>query len=193
MKNLKIAIVSLMIAIVSINTLHAQEFYWGPRLGLNVSGLTKTSYAKSRARMNFGLHGGYKINDVIGVQLEALYSLQGASSHNSNVKTSLNYLKVPILAKIYLIGGLNVEAGIGFNWLLYAAEKGVTSAGEEYTINIYDRSRIFDFTIPVGLNYQFKRLFDIGVRYDISTVRASDDSNNRAKSSNWSIHVGVRF
>lgn len=179
----------------------AQGFYWGPRAGLNVSTLTKTTYSKARARASFGLMAGYKINDLLGLQAEALYSLQGSKMTNSDHVYSYNYVKIPVLAKLYLIGGLNIEAGISFNWLVKAQEKWeVTNTdinGNVTTFrtsqNLMSDSKTFDFTIPVGVNYQFSRLFDIGLRYDISTVRVPEDKQNRAKSSNWSLSLGVRF
>lgn len=179
----------------------AQGFYWGPRAGLNVSTVTKTTYSKARARASFGLMAGYKINDLLGLQAEALYSLQGSKMTNSDHVYSYNYVKIPVLAKLYLIGGLNIEAGISFNWLVKAQEKWqVTNTdinGNVTTFrtsqNLMSGSKTFDFTIPVGVNYQFSRLFDIGLRYDISTVRVPEDKQNRAKSSNWSLSLGVRF
>lgn len=179
----------------------AQGFYWGPRAGLNVSTLTKTTYSKARARASFGLMAGYKINDLLGLQAEALYSLQGSKMTNSDHVYSYNYVKIPVLAKLYLIGGLNIEAGISFNWLVKAQDKWqVTNTdinGNVTTFrtsqNLIGSSKTFDFTIPVGVNYQFSRLFDIGLRYDISTVRVPEDKQNHAKSSNWSLSLGVRF
>lgn len=192
-KNFRIFIITLVVLCATATRVSAQDFYWGPRVGMNISGLTKTSYAKSRVRANFGVHMGYKFNDVVGMQVEGLYSLQGSLFHNSDHTTSLNYIKVPLMVKIYLIGGLNVEAGLGFNWLMYARKQGTASNGEEYSVNIYDQCKTFDLSIPLGLNYQFRRLFDVGVRYDVSMTRVDHNADNRAKNSNWSIHVGFRF
>lgn len=175
----------------------AQGFYWGPRVGLNVSTVTKTTYAKVRARANFGVMAGYTINDLIGLQAEALYSLQGYQMTNSPEKYSYNYIKIPVLAKLYLIGGLNIEAGVSFNWLVRAQSKEVHVTNESGTVvtsqDLLGSSRPFDLSIPVGLNYQFSKLFDIGVRYDISTVRIPDERQNHAKNGNWSINLGLRF
>lgn len=179
----------------------AQGFYWGPRAGLNISSLTKTTFAKARARANFGMMAGYKINDLVGLQAEALYSMQGSKMTNQDDVYSYNYFKIPVLAKVFLIGGLNIEAGLSFNWLVrarhkwtdevYDAEGNVSTI--DLTENLMNDRRRFDLTIPVGVNYQFSKLFDIGVRYDISTIRVAEDATNRAKSSNWSVNLGLRF
>ncbi len=183
------------------HTASAQGFYWGPRAGLNVSSITKTTYAKARARANFGMMAGYKINDLIGLQVEALYSMQGSKMTNKNDVFSYNYIKVPLLAKVFLIGGLNIEAGVSFDWLVRAQHKWTSDSYDadqnltkiDHSENLLKDSRRFDFSIPVGINYQFSKLFDIGVRYDISTIRTSEDSKDRAKNSNWSVSVGLRF
>ncbi|WP_298064165.1 porin family protein [uncultured Rikenella sp.] len=184
------------------HTVSAQGFYWGPRAGLNVSSVTKTTYSKARARASFGLMAGYKLNDLIGLQAEALYSLQGNKMTNSDHVYSYNYLKIPVLAKLYLIGGLNIEAGISFDWLVKAKEtwnstvydiNGEVTGSVSHSQNLMSDRKSFDFSIPVGINYQFSRLLDIGVRYDISTVRVHEDRKDHAKSSNWSVSVGLRF
>lgn len=201
-KYLRMVVVAVGMAAGMYGTAQAQGFYWGPRVGLNISTVTKTTYAKARARASFGLMAGYKINDLIGLQAEALYSLQGNKMTNSNDVYSYNYIKIPVLAKLYLIGGLNVEAGVSFNWLVSAQQQwssvsynldGTVAETIDHSRDLLGSSKPFDLSIPVGLNYQFSRLFDIGVRYDISTVRIPDERKNHAKNGNWSINLGLRF
>ncbi|WP_297628673.1 porin family protein [uncultured Rikenella sp.] len=181
----------------------AQDFYWGPRVGMNVSSMTKTTYSKARIRGSFGLMAGYKVNDLIGLQAEALYSLQGSKVDNNEKDIySYNYVKIPVLAKVYLIGGLNLEAGVAFNWLVKAQQKWNSSSYDmngnviettTHTRSLIDDCKSFDLTIPVGINYQFRRWFDLGVRYDISTIRVSEDKKDHAKSSVLSVNLGLRF
>lgn len=190
----KFAFVLLLAGIFSVTSIQAQDFYWGPKVGLNVSNLTKTSFAKSKARMNFGVMGGYTINDLIGVQAELLYSLQGYRDSHTDFKYKFNYIKVPVLAKLNLIAGLNAEAGISFNFLARARVKGdLAGDGSTMSANIKDHSKKFDFSIPVGLSYRFFRIFEAGIRYDISLARVPEQSNDKAKNSNWSINFAVRF
>lgn len=187
----------------SSHSASAQDFYWGPRVGMNVSSMTKTSYSKARIRGSFGLMAGYKINDLIGLQAEALYSLQGSKVDNDQKDIySYNYVKIPVLAKVYLIGGLNLEAGVAFNWLVKAQQKwnsnsydiaGNVIESTTHTRDLMDGCKTFDLTIPVGLNYQFRRWFDVGVRYDISTIRVDENKKNHAKSSVFSVNLGLRF
>lgn len=196
----------LFMAIFGLGLNHsasAQDFYWGPRVGMNVSSMTKTTYSKARIRGSFGLMAGYKINDLIGLQAEALYSLQGSKVDNNEKDIySYNYVKIPVLAKVYLIGGLNLEAGVAFNWLVKAQQKWNSNSYDvngnviettTHTRSLIDDCKSFDLTIPVGINYQFRRWFDLGVRYDISTIRVSENKKDHAKSSVLSVNLGLRF
>ncbi|WP_294593892.1 porin family protein [uncultured Rikenella sp.] len=196
----------LFMAIFGLGLNHsasAQDFYWGPRVGMNVSSMTKTTYSKARIRGSFGLMAGYKINDLIGLQAEALYSLQGSKVDNDQQDIySYNYVKIPVMAKVYLIGGLNLEAGVAFNWLVKAQQKwnsnshdvnGNVTETTTHTRSLMDDCKSFDLTIPVGINYQFRRWFDLGVRYDISTIRVSENKKDHAKSSVLSVNLGLRF
>ncbi|MEF9950178.1 MAG: outer membrane beta-barrel protein, partial [Mucinivorans sp.] len=49
----------------------------------------------------------------------------------------------------------------------------------------------FDFSIPVGLAYQFGRHFELGARYDISTVKYHP--RRTGSNSVWSVNVAWRF
>jgi hypothetical protein len=75
--------------------------------------LTGTTYHPAN-----GFHvGGYaliKLNKKFSVQPELLYSTQGQYFTNvtySNLKTTLNYINIPIMLKYYPVGSLNVQVG----------------------------------------------------------------------------------
>ncbi|MEG0724739.1 MAG: porin family protein [Mucinivorans sp.] len=174
----------VLLALISISlTSQAQGFYGGVRAGLNLSSLTKTSGAKVVARANVGGFLGVQFATVAAIQLEALYSFQGAKLDIEGVRSDLqlDYLKIPIMAKVYLIKGFNVEAGVSFNILTSALMNGNATKGYQG----------FDFSIPVGLAYQFGRHIEVGVRYDISLVKYYPD--HTGASSLWSINAAWRF
>lgn len=162
----------------------AQGFYGGGRGGMNVSTLTKTA-GSAAVRGNFGGFMGFQFGSFLGLQVEALYSFQGGMvtpyGTPREVDVQLDYLKFPILAKIYLYKGLNIEAGVSFNIL--------TSALVEYRpAKGYNG---FDFSIPVGVAYQFGKHFEVGARYDISTV--AYHPNQDGLNSLFSFNVAWRF
>jgi len=184
----KITLLSLALLLAGTLSVSAQGFYYGPKAGLNLSSFTKTSFSKSRLRAHVGAFGGYQIDNWIAVQAEALYSWQGSKNDDTDVKTSMNYFKIPILAKFFIIRGLNVETGISFDFRTAAKTK-----YDSETHTIKGATKGFDFSIPIGINYQFARRFDVGLRYYVSTARLSENSHNKAKNSNCMLSVGFRL
>lgn len=176
----------LLVTIICLSALivtpaSAQGIYWGPKVGMNISSLTKTSNAKDRVRGEIGLMAGYQVAKVLALQVEALYSWQGTTI--KDVKFNLNYLKIPVLAKVFIAGGLNVEAGVSFNILTSSVLDG----------NTYNGTNGFDFSIPVGVNYLIANLVEVGIRYDISLANVGLEHSSTAKNNNWALSVGIRF
>ena len=186
----KITLLTVLFLFAGIATSSAQGFYYGPKGGVNVSSLTKTSFSKSRLRAFVGAFGGYQLEDFVALQAEVLYSWQGTTidSDDTKVKNSLNYLKIPILAKFFVIGGLNVEAGVSFDFNVGAKTK---AEGESQTISGLTKG--FDFSIPIGVNYQFAQRFEVGLRYYLSTAKVWEVSKDKSKNSVWAIGLGIRL
>lgn len=181
------------LAILSISAASAQGFYYGPTGGMNISSLTRQSYSESRVRGNIGVFAGYQMSNILAIQAEAIYSWQGLKVSNSDAKVSFNYIKVPVMAKLFIIGGLNVEAGVSFNFLVNSRSRFTDLAGNEVDINTTAQSRKFDFSIPIGINYLIVKRVELGLRYDISTVRVWNESENKSANSNFSINARIRF
>lgn len=175
--------------LLSSSLAFAQGVYWGPKAALNYSSLSHMSNSSGRLRGAVGVFAGYQLSKVAAVQAEVLYSWQGANADlgNADLKYSLNYLKIPVMAKVFLIGGLNVEAGLSFNML--------TSARDVYGDKNEGMKGFngFDLSIPVGLNILIVRHFEVGLRYDISLANAGTPLSHNAKNSNWQLSVGFRF
>lgn len=161
----------------------AQGFYGGVRGGMNVASLTRTA-GTAVVRGNVGAFMGFQFGSVVGLQVEALYSFQGGKIDTPTyrgVDLQLDYLKIPVLAKIYLIKGLNVEAGVSFNILTSALFSGTPVKG-------YNG---FDFSIPIGVAYQFGKHFEVGARYDISCASYHPATNGT--NSLFSLNAAWRF
>lgn len=188
MKKHLIALISAILLAAAPSAAEAQGIYFGVRGGMNLTSMTDRPNSKVKVGGNVGMFCGYQFSSVIGLQVEALYSFQGYFSGNIPVsREPLNsmicydYIKVPVVAKFYLIKGLNLEAGVSFNFL-------VSSLGGAPPLRGMNS---FDFSIPIGLAYQFGRHFEVGARYDISTVRV--DPAVTGTNSVFSINVAWRF
>lgn len=169
-----------------------------PKVGLNVANLTGGDNADPRLGLVLGAEFEYQITRLFSLSAGALYSMQGAKGDDTstgtkvNVTMKLDYINIPILANIYVTKGLAVKFGIqpGFNVSSKAkASQGSTSISMSLSDFGFDVNS-FDFSIPVGLSYEFNN-FVIDGRYNIGVLKIVDGGD--AKNSVFQFTVGYKF
>ena len=176
----------LAVMMVATLTASAQQAVgtWSvtPKLGMNLATVTNADDAK----MKFGLVAGadltYQIAQPFAISVGAFYSMQGAKGDESELglkvdeSVNLDYINVPIMANIYVVPGLAIKAGIqpGFN-VKHKAK--VEAKGESYEQDIPD-FKSFDFSIPLGLSYEFSD-FVIDARYNLGLTDLIEDAKGK--------------
>ncbi len=97
------------------------QFALGLRGGLNLAKFD-ISQGVSNIENRTGFHGGafalIKLTKF-GIQPEVQFSKQGSSfrANTSNIEANFDYINVPIMLKLYLAAGLNLQAGPQFGFL----------------------------------------------------------------------------
>lgn len=174
MKSLKILLFSLFAVAVSM-TANAQSF--GIRAGANISDISGNGL---NTDAKTGLYVGvYKeiplIKSLLFVQPEIQYSQEGFSTKNAK-DTKIDYLTVPILAKVYAIKMLSFETGPQFGF--------VVSDNVDYAdVNSFVPSWAFgaSFNLPLGLS--------INARY----ISGLNDTFDNISGKNQSYQIGAAF
>ena len=156
----------LFIAVVTLtfSTAHSQEIRLGAKLGLNVASLGGDSYGLgslgSRKSFHLGALAEIPLKGKFAVQPEILYSSEGSDYSwalgDSNIK--LDYIRVPVLAKYYIIEGLSAELGPSFGVLV--------SADDARPGDAKDRYKSFDAAIAVGATYRLNMGVFFSLRYN---------------------------
>lgn len=174
----------------------------GPKVGLNVSSLTGDG-TQYRAGVNVGIFANYRINNLLAIQPEFLYSMQGTAFDDVSIlrKTlessyTSHYIDIPVLLKIYPWQGLNVQVGPQFGFCVDDEYKLELDGKEISTNDLKDygyekTARTFDFAIAVGLGYEFDFGMTIDARYNWGLTKIYDDDN--AKNSVFMISLGYKF
>lgn len=192
---MKKIVLTVIAAVALCGTLSAGGFGWGVKAGVNVSKMSDLRHAKSKAGFTGGLFVDYKLA-MLGISADLLYSGQGSkfeTAADADVTTKTHYLNVPILANFYLLPGLAVKAGIQPSFLLGAKSK-TEQGGSSTTTDVKKGFRNADFSIPVGLSFEFMRII-LDARYNIGVTNVTKPSLGDVKSKNnyFSITAGVRF
>jgi hypothetical protein len=190
------------ITIMSITATQAQEVRLGAKAGVNFSNLGG-DVEDADARTGFHLGGLVEIpiNERFSVQPEVLYSAQGAEfnesgnfggvPYNYSVTTKLDYIQIPVMAKVYLVEGLALEAGPQVAFLVsdkyeYDGDLGPFDDNGEGDLDEDDLSSI-DVSLGAGVSYRLPMGLFFGARYNFGLSNVND----AADKDDYKIHNNV--
>lgn len=180
MKKLLLMAVVLLSSIGAFAQAEAGSFTLQPKVGLNIANITDIDDSKSVVGFAVGVEGQYQVSDLFGLSAGLLYSGQGTKIEfgNESDKWNPGYLNIPILANVYVVKGLAVKAGIQPGFMVSKDDaEGVKS---------------FDFSIPVGLSYEFSNVV-LDARYNIGVTKIFDEDEGSSKNSVFQITLGYKF
>ena len=92
-------------------------------------------------------------------------------------------MNVSFLANYYLFPGFAVKAGV---------QPGFRLSAKVNDDDIKNRVKSFDFSIPVGVSYEYQK-FVLDARYNIGVTKANDDGNDAERNSVFAITLGYKF
>ena len=160
----------------------AAQVAFGLKAGLNLTTLNLkdpgSSY-DSRA----GYHAGIFLRgkfDKVGVQPELLLFTQNGERRSSfitgTVQEHFTYLSIPLMFKFYPLGGLNIQVGPQFGFLLDGEREYDSGLGGSGSQDITDYYKESDVSVSVGGGYDFDFGLSLDLRYNIGVK----DINNAA-------------
>ncbi|MDR6300401.1 porin family protein [Mesonia maritima] len=159
----------------------------GVKGGINFSNLTGDDIGdtKSRTSFNAGFVAELPITERFSIQPEVLYSGQGFDieqrdqenflDNDDNIEAQLDYIQIPVLAKIYLFDGFNIQAGpqIGFLINEEIDNAPLDDSGDTDT----DLAEDIDFSLATGVEYKFDNGFFIQARYNYGFTKVFKESD----------------
>lgn len=195
---MKKVILSVLFLIVTQSLLSQEnsknDGSFGIKGGLNYSTVTKGDFDEGldpRTSFYLGFFGEIPlVENVFSIQPEFIYSRQGFENNFSllgnNYKTTykIDYINMPILAKIYLGDVFAIEAGPQFGLKINENIESDNSTTETNDVNS------FDTALAGGISLNFDDIFISG-RYTYSLNEVVKDSN--AKNSVFQIGLGFKF
>jgi hypothetical protein len=168
MKALKLTLI--IFALAMTETAMAQVGF-GLKGGVNLTSL-KLDDAQASYDSRTGFHAGVFLRAKfanIGIQPEALlFTQRGEADFGSvgKIEDSFTYLSIPVIFKFYPVGGLNLQAGPQFGFLLDGEQTYSTAIGT-VTRDIKEAYKSSDVSLSVGAGYDFDLGLGLDVRYNI--------------------------
>ncbi len=176
------------------------KFQLGARGGVNFSTITGDGFEDPKSRTSFyaGLVAETFIAEKFALQGEVFYSGQGFDIEEISfagipltpeAEFQIDYIQVPLLAKIYLIEGLNIHAGPQFGFKINEeVDIDPTGDGGDFDTN---RIKDFDFQLAAGAEFKLTSGFFIQARYTYGFSEIIEGTDVR--NSVFSAGVGFMF
>lgn len=190
MKKILLMAVVMLASVASYAQQAVGTFTLQPKIGMNVASLTKCDGCDPRIGLAAGVEAEYQVTDIFSVSAGLIYSMQGnkAKAEGVTQTTKLDYINIPILANVYVTKGLAVKLGVqpAFN----VSDK-VKLSGGKASVEAEDvGAESFDFSIPVGLSYEFNNVV-IDARYNFGVTNIAEGGD--AKNSVFQFTLGYKF
>ncbi len=182
MGKLRILLVTI-VAVTAMQTAYGQvQLALGIKGGLNFANINTTSFGTaydSRTGYHAGAFLMFKFTKF-AIQPEIVYSQQGSTIrfNSQSFNSNFSYVNIPIILKLYLIGGLNLQAGPQFGFLTSASGPVVSGNGSLTTGDIKDQLKGSDVSIGLGAGWDLPFGLNIDARYNLGV----SDNNNSSTS-----------
>ncbi len=163
-----------------MGSLHStcQMVRFGIKGGMNVSNLTssgKSIKLDSKINCHIGAILEIAVTDRFAIQPEFIYSIQGAKFDQkieglkARTDLKLDYITIPIMAKVFLLPNFCVDAGpqISFN---VNSKINAEAMGKDETTDISDHIKGYDFSLGLGLGYNIQGVC-VSARYNLGVVK----------------------
>lgn len=179
MKKILLMAVVMLASVASYAQQAVGTFTLQPKIGMNVASLTKCDGCDPRIGLAAGVEAEYQATDIFSVSAGLIYSMQGnkAKAEGVTLTTKLDYINIPILANVYVTKGLAVKLGVqpAFN----VSDKQKLSGGKASVEAEDVGAESFDFSIPVGLSYEYNNVvFDARYNFGVTNIADGGDSKN---------------
>jgi hypothetical protein len=124
-----------------------------------------------------------EINDLMSIRAGMNLSLQGAKwkETNSEGKATFLYVNLPLVFRFQTKFGFFGEAGFQPGLLLLAKEKGSYYNQAYPSENVMEYYKKLDLGMPIGVGYQFKNNFGVGLRFTPGLLNIYKESDSKAR------------
>jgi len=180
---------------------------YGLKGGLNVASLRgDVDEPSPRLGVHFGVTAEIRVSERFSIQPELMYSMQGIKEEGSlmidgnfvegEATTKLDYIILPIMAKIYMTEGFTLEVGPQIGLLNSARVKyDIRSSTDTFSgsTDISNQMKSLDFAVNAGLGYKLPSGLFFQGRYTLGLTNAYDGDEAEIKNGVVQFSIGYQF
>jgi hypothetical protein len=196
MKRIPITVIFIFAAVAAFSQ---AEVAIGLKAGPNFANVNTEATAGENYKSRTGFHGGafvlFKLTKI-GIQPELIFSQQGSTVEfdNKDYKANFTYLNIPVMLKLYLAAGLNLQLGPQFGFITKATQEIPTSTGGVSEEDIKDTLKGSDLSLGMGAGWDLPFGLTLDARYNLGLSRINDkDQPEEAKNQVFQVSVGYKI
>ncbi|MRJ10338.1 PorT family protein [Ornithobacterium rhinotracheale] len=192
MKKLVLTAAIAFSGIVGLNAQSMESLQIGARAGYNYSTLRGDTANDVDTKGLSGYHVGMfvevPVTERFSIQPEVQYSTQGAKWEigKEDLKLKTQYINVPVLAKVYVADGFNLQAGPQFGFKTGAEFEYDSKLFGNQKVDLEDSVSGFDFGLVFGAGYKTPVGLTIDARYDLGLTNVFDKDSKSLGTANIS-------
>lgn len=157
------------------------EFAVGIKAGPNFASLNTDASAGENYKNRTGFHGGafalIKLSKI-GIQPELIFSQQGSTVtvDKKDLDANYSYINIPVMLKVYLVAGLNLQVGPQFGFVSSAKQEFVNDLGNVTKEDIKDDMKKSDISAGLGAGWDLPFGLTVDARYNLGLSKLYDHS-----------------
>ena len=217
MKKEKIFLIAFFI-VLTFSGFSQNKINYGIKAGINFSKFLSEDFnsviiSNNQFRTGFqiGITSNYKINKIIWIQTELIYSNQGSKIKYSFDKLNpvtandpsfkglpksvlLNYLCVPFYFKISIIKNITFDSGFQYSFLISSKD---VRAYNENSVQIYNDNNSIkknDFSLNIGVSYKLNPKLYLQFKNNVSLLNIDNGNSLYGRNiKNLNIQFSVEY
>lgn len=170
------------------------QIQFGLKAGFNIANVTGGGIPGSKTL--FGFQGGalakIPITDMLSLQPEAVYSIQGFRFTDSTTGISVSflnsYINIPVLLTYTLPNGLFFQGGPQVGFLI-----GAKAAAGGSSVDTKSLFKSTDISVALGAGYNITENFGLSARYNLGLVNIANNAGDGLSVKNAVIQVGFFY
>jgi hypothetical protein len=204
MKKSFLALCACVLLVGAQNAYSQIQLAVGLKAGPNFASINTKGTAEENYKNRTGFHGGAFVlikATKIGIQPEILFSQQGSTVEIDQQKfeSNFSYVNIPVIVKLYLAAGLNLQAGPQFGFVT-SAETPIEDQLNPGTYTVQDvknKMKSSDMTAALGLGWDLPFGLTIDARYNMGLSKIYDQAPSNqtedAKNQVFQLSLGYKL
>jgi hypothetical protein len=191
--------VTLMLAFIAFTAFSQAEVAIGLKAGPNFAKINTDADVDANFKSRTGFHAGafalVKLTKI-GIQPELIFSQQGSTIEidNEDYEANYSYMNIPVMLKLYLAAGLNLQLGPQFGFITKATQEYENASGGVSKEDIKDQLKGSDLSLGMGAGWDLPFGLTIDARYNLGLSKINEkDAPIEAKNQVFQVSLGYKI